>query len=148
VRGVVATWLADGGLVSGVSDRTKNQAKEIGIQYTLLTQYRLHVPYTYARTPQKIAAAARGAGTHEKGRARKRTALCSNLERIHCRTPHQLTHFTSRIPISRPYTRLATACSRVEAAHTHHEAAQGSAPDPRGRPEFFLTSECPLLTVG
>ena len=47
------------------------------------------------------------------------------------------THFTSRIPILRPYTRLATACSRVEAAHIHHEAAQGSAGPSRATGVFL-----------
>ena len=42
-------------------------------------------------------------------------------------------------PTTEANTRLATARSRAEAAHTHHEAARG-APGPRGRLEIFLTS--------
>ena len=46
-------------------------------------------------------------------------------------------HFTSRIPILRPHTRLATACSRVEAAHIHHEAVRGSAGPSRATGVFL-----------
>jgi hypothetical protein len=55
------------------------------------------------------------------------------------------------ILLLRPHTRLATACSRVEAAHTHHEAARGSAGPDRATGVFLniLTSRPrgPLVDV-
>ena len=55
------------------------------------------------------------------------------------------------ILLLRPHTRLVTACSRVEAAHTHHEAARESAGPDRATGVFLniLTSRPrgPLVDV-
>jgi hypothetical protein len=64
--------------------------------------------------------------------------------RVHARPHPPHTQHTARTPRSptnstEANTRLATARSRAEAAHTHHEAAWG-APGSRGRPEIILTS--------
>jgi hypothetical protein len=59
--------------------------------------------------------------------------------RVHARPHPPHTQHTARTPTTEANIRPATARSRAEAAHTHHEAAWG-APGPRGRPEIFLTS--------
>ena len=77
--------------------------------------------------------------TTERPAAQPRIEETTDQVRVHARPHPTHTQHTARTATTEANIRPATARSRAEAAHTHHEAAWG-APGPRGRPEIFLTS--------